>query len=728
MPKKLLPKFLVFALFLLLWLVYAPKALAGYCYDVASCDDCTVGGLTCEEGGYPYKFCVPRDPSVPSGRGSCCVGCHVGDSSCGIAKYPTCSGACPQGTWCSPRVSDNTCTCKAFSTACSGPTTTECRKSCQGGDQDGQCGWTTTQPIEPKYWCTKKCCVGSKPDAPALVSPPNGYVSETQQVTLDWDPAEYWGSNCVLCDIINTNRYFVYVGDSPFELYRVKVVDANTTSYNYTVSSSVLPDEAIYWRVEASNGCDGAESSSEARYFYYRLACDTTAPTNIVVEPLSFTSAKVTWTPGLNGVSQKVFVDRNRTRVETAVDDCPNCLINETVGVTKGSASDPFLTGETLNTGRVYYYKIVTYKSSSCSSPSAIAKAVSSCTLSPSSMTIQVGDPPQTLTASVADSSEIEKITFQSLAPSYVTVNPAHPDGDSDWRYQTEVSGTQSRVAPVTVRGRVYFTGTNLPVCIAEASITVTSSNPWWQVIDGDVSSGGNITSKVADGEYFDLKGAGGYPGIPAYTNSTNLTSSTVSEKGWIVKGASAGQKTFSYDYFANQIPQDIVFTQIPSSSITSFPSAPNQMGYKWYKYTGDVDLNIDGNITLNDSKVVLLVENANLYINKKINLDDGKGFFLAIVKGNINISSGIGGGTGPHLEGLYFADESISTGTTGQENDTQLYIRGSLAGGEGIRIERKPGGSNNSPAEIFEYAPDQVILFPPKLSTRRISWKEVAP
>ena len=647
-----------------------------------------------------------------------------GYSDCGSAAAPACEGSCPQGTWCSPRVSGG-CKCKAFSDVCSGPTTTECRKSCQGGSGDPDDGCDRWNP--EKYWCTKKCCTGAKPDAPVLDSPPNGYISKTQQVTLDWDLVGYWGANCILCDVVNTNQYFIYVGFSLNNLTRVKIMGSTQTSYAYTVSSSVPSDQPIYWRVDASNGCEGALASSETRYFFYQ-SCNATPPTNIVVESTSLTSAKVTWIPGQNGVSQKVFVDRNKTRVESAVDDCPNCLINETVGVTKGTTDNPFYTGSVLNTGRVYYYKIVTYKDSTCSSPSAIAKAVSSCELTPTSMTIQVGDPSQTLTASVADSSEIDRITFQSLATGYVKVNPAHPDGDIDWRYQTEVSGIQSRLAPVTVKGRVYFTGTNLPVCIAEASVTVTSSNPWWQVIDGDVSSGGNITSKVANGEYFDLKGAGGYPGIPAYTNNTNLTSSTVSEKGWIVEGASAGQKAFSYDYFVSQIPQDIVPTLITSSSITNFPSAPNQMGYKWYKYTRDIDLKIDGNITLNDSKVVLLVENANLYINKKINLDDGKGFFLAIVKGNINISSGIGGGTGPHLEGLYFADESISTGTTGQENDTQLYIRGSLAGGEGISIQRNPGGSNNSPAEIFEYAPDQVILFPPKLSTRRISWKEVAP
>lgn len=101
MLKKLLQKLLVIAFFLLLGLVFAPKALAGGCSYVSSCDDCTVGGLTCEYGGYPYKYCVPKLIYDPSGPGDCCIGCHVGDSSCGIAAYPAYDGACSDGV-CSP--------------------------------------------------------------------------------------------------------------------------------------------------------------------------------------------------------------------------------------------------------------------------------------------------------------------------------------------------------------------------------------------------------------------------------------------------------------------------------------------------------------------------------------------------------------------------------------------------------------------------------------------------
>ena len=97
--------------------------------------------------------------------------------------------------------------------------------------------------------------------------------------------------------------------------------------------------------------------------------------------------------------------------------------------------------------------------------------------------------------------------------------------------------------------------------------------------------------------------------------------------------------------------------------------------------------------------------------------------------KGNIYISPSLGGAT-PVLEGIYLAEGVIYTGTNGADLDSQLVIRGSLAGLSGISLQRDLADDSTTPAELFEYAPDQmmILLNTPALSSKKMSWKEVAP
>jgi hypothetical protein len=83
-----------------------------------------------------------------------------------------------------------------------------------------------------------------------------------------------------------------------------------------------------------------------------------------------------------------------------------------------------------------------------------------------------------------------------------------------------------------------------------------------------------------------------------------------------------------------------------------------------------------------------------------------------------------------PNLEGIYFVDGQVSTGTTGAENDLQLRLRGSVVGWGGVNLQRNLGEALNgtTPSEFFEFAPDQIMLFPAKLGERKMRWKEVAP
>jgi hypothetical protein len=246
----------------------------------------------------------------------------------------------------------------------------------------------------------------------------------------------------------------------------------------------------------------------------------------------------------------------------------------------------------------------------------------------------------------------------------------------------------------------------------------------------------GDLQSRLPLLAFFDELGAGGFPGVPAYSGSTNLSQVSVSETGWLANSVYSPTKIYDSNYFLNAIPEDTVITQISESSIDgSFLESGGEAsyGYLWYEYDGASSggLTINSAADLGDREVVLIVKNANLNINGNINFTKGSGFFLAVAgkkddgsKGDIILDAGV-----TNLEGIYAADNKFQTGSIGT-GDSQLVIRGSVAAYGGINLQRDLGDPANqtTPAEIFEYAPDLELLFPEKLLTRTINWKEVAP
>jgi hypothetical protein len=108
----------------------------------------------------------------------------------------------------------------------------------------------------------------------------------------------------------------------------------------------------------------------------------------------------------------------------------------------------------------------------------------------------------------------------------------------------------------------------------------------------------------------------------------------------------------------------------------------------------------------------------------------------MIIASGDIEVSETIGGGSGPHLEGLYFTQSKFTTLTEGDDLDIPLVIRGAIAsmtaGGVDFQRDLNPANltqnNSNTPAEIVEYGPDQVLMYPKFLGTKPIRWREVAP
>ncbi len=291
--------------------------------------------------------------------------------------------------------------------------------------------------------------------------------------------------------------------------------------------------------------------------------------------------------------------------------------------------------------------------------------------------------------------------------------------GSTEWINLNDASTYPSGVCPVTP-------------CLEE----ISSIDAWWQVKDADVVTNGGITTNVAEsGQVFDLEGNGGSPGVVVYTGSTDLTTSNVSEEGWLANTSTSQARVFNSKFFENRIPSDATINEINSSSIDGTYLESGTVsgdGYIWFVYdagsTG-LDLNITSDANLGSNKVVLFVKNANLTISGNINVTDGAGFFLAVSEGSVSVDASVGGGSSANLEGIYIADGSFSSGTGGSSSDSQLWVRGTVAAYGGANLERDLGASNNdSPAEFFEYAPDQELLFPISLSSRVTNWREIAP
>lgn len=367
-----------------------------------------------------------------------------------------------------------------------------------------------------------------------------------------------------------------------------------------------------------------------------------------------------------------------------------------------------------------------------------------SCTVSltPSSVSLSAGSQESLVADVVPSNGTVDYVRFSSSNTSVATVNPS---SDSSSPYVTTVNGLS--VGSATITADVVMNGAVR--CTDTSSVSVTNPGPWWQVIDADVATGGNLISLIpstctlpACNPVFDLDGAGGFPGVPAYAGTTadfaaGAGTGTVSSKNWLVNTSFKFKKVYDYSFFESLIPNDVAINEITQTSVNGgyFASGGTpSRGYVWYHFDGAAlgDLTINSSINLpGDRKVILLVDGGNLYIQGRINFNRGQGFFMAIVgktdtgaKGNIYIDPTVAHPSQIELEGVFFADGEIRTGVASD----QLHIRGMVAALDGVILERDLTDNSSTPAEVFEYAPDLIFTYPRELTRRKMRWKEVAP
>jgi len=154
---------------------------------------------------------------------------------------------------------------------------------------------------------------------------------------------------------------------------------------------------------------------------------------------------------------------------------------------------------------------------------------IPTCTVSVVATSMQVGSSVLYPASVTPLNGAITQVNF--VSSDATTVSVTSPDLTASYSTNATAlkTGTANITASVIMSGSVRCTDT--------ATVTVTNTSAWWQVKDGDVTTGptGNITSSVPLGELFNLDGTGGFPGVPVYGGSLNVSPGTVSSKLWSV-------------------------------------------------------------------------------------------------------------------------------------------------------------------------------------------------
>lgn len=261
---------------------------------------------------------------------------------------------------------------------------------------------------------------------------------------------------------------------------------------------------------------------------------------------------------------------------------------------------------------------------------------------------------------------------------------------------------------------------------------------PWLRV-NGDVQVQGDLYSNVHMlARYFStgrtlvsVKGTadfGGYGGM-------------VERDGkWLIEGYNyddypnntlEAENLYGYDYFDQQIEA----TPWPFTSTPTISNL-NALTDTFYK-VDDGDGEIDDDLTLPSTgvwtidssgprKLVILV-NGDLTIQRNIIISPWHlplGSFLSfIVKGDINIESGVSNGGNAALNGVYIADGQIKTSAS----NNRLTVMGTYIGYGGLIFQRTWVGMA-TPTESFFYDPTLIMQAPFELGRTPFVWQEVAP
>jgi len=327
----------------------------------------------------------------------------------------------------------------------------------------------------------------------------------------------------------------------------------------------------------------------------------------------------------------------------------------------------------------------------------------------------------------------VDQVTF-SAAPvgagwSTIDLVNVNPGTDTSSPYNAVVTGLAEGTTTLTATASIGG------MDIDSDTVTINVSNisdPWFQILGSGAYFNGSVNSLIptstATDPLFVLDNAEGFPGIAVYANGTidfeagsGDGSGNVSSTNWLAQSGYSG-RSYTYEYLESLIPDSTSINTISggiAGQATFNNAAADSDGYTWIRHNGD--LTISGDITLSgNKKVVLIVENGSLIINGNITRNSVQNdFFMAIVQNNISVNGSVA-----NLEGIYFADDQFSSGSS----NNQLVVNGSVSANS-FNLQRDlEAGNSTTPAELFEFDPNIYANYPSTLNPASVIWREVAP
>ncbi len=360
--------------------------------------------------------------------------------------------------------------------------------------------------------------------------------------------------------------------------------------------------------------------------------------------------------------------------------------------------------------------------------------SATSCSISVSPVTVPVGSTVTTpqVTINFQNNGFIDRVDFVSNNTTIATVTS--PD-DTEPIFTTDVTGVATGFTTYTAIGTMNDGVTTCPP--VSAGINVSNIPPWFQVKEGDIIALGSISSPVpvactlpiCDPSLITYDVGFGSPGVVAAGGSVtpaNQASQPEPPFNWAIASEPYEGTILNYLTFENK-SAEVPFNTIANPTITAanqLTGLPSFQGYKWAMRMGDLTITTN-DIDIGNNKVVLFV-NGNLTIEREITV--GQGFFMAVVSGNIRVNPSVGGTADgvPEMEGIYFTGGQFISGHE-PLGDLQLHVRGVVVAGS-FSLGRNLPDNSQTPAELFEFGPDQMLQLPVTLSKKEVIWREVAP
>ncbi|MFZ2199440.1 MAG: hypothetical protein WAV40_01485 [Microgenomates group bacterium] len=446
--------------------------------------------------------------------------------------------------------------------------------------------------------------------------------------------------------------------------------------------------------------------------------CDDTAPTGLTVVdgPTIGTTATITWTPGANGASQKLYVDQSQTEVNT---DCPTAGACEANSTLTTADTSELVSG--LLPSTTYYFRVVTYSDASCS-----RDAVTTFT-TPANVGIVSGF------VYLDSTNTCDTTPFPGQT---VQIDATSPGAVSDATGAFSLTGLISTTHTLGVTipaGYICSTGASCNTCNKTGVISPSANNffyltqnraAWWQARGAGVYSGSSaggtvlgstIPDSIAAGSrYLSNAAAGGTGGVVlrASGDSPSLGAGAVNAGGWSAKSTYKGKRA-DYAYFAKEMG---LLTSSPS--LLNLDNKPGTVADFHYINTAS---SINNPWAIDAGEKYIIFVNGDLTINANITVASG-GFLSFIVKGNLTVTPSVS-----NIQGLYVMDNNFVT--TSGASDTQLVVDGSVVAWGSLNLGRDLVANNsNSPAELFNYRADLLSSMPDKMKSFVMQWSEVVP